>query len=115
MFKARIQSPMSGERVEEVIFNVPSTMACFPKLTTGELRKREGGCSPSMMIFDGFDPFLADPFSFGDGLIGMEHTQQYFHASGRAKAFYIPELCQPSGLVPQIGLHLRKQTLRVLK
>jgi len=85
MFKAVIQSPMGREGIEEVIFNIPSAMAYFPKLTTGELRKREGGCPPPMMIFDGFDPFLADTLSSGDGLIGMEHTQRYLHAFGRGK------------------------------
>jgi hypothetical protein len=115
MFKAMIQSPMGGERVEEVIFNIPSTMACFPKLTAGELRKREGGCPPPMMIFDGFDPLLADTLSLGDGLIGMEHPERYLDSFGRGEPFHIPELNQPPGLVPKTGFHLSKQALRILK
>jgi hypothetical protein len=115
MFKAMIQSPMGGERVEEVIFNVPSTMAYFPKLTAGELRKREGGRPPPMMLFDGFDPFLADTLSLGDGLIGVEHTERYFDSFGRGKTFHVPELSQPPGFVPKTGFHLCKETLRILK
>jgi hypothetical protein len=115
MFKAMIKSPMGGECIEEVIFNIPSKMAYFPKLTTGKLRKRKGGRPPPMMIFDGFDPFLSDTLSFGSGLKGMEYAQRYLHAFGRAKAFHIPELSQPSRLFPKIGFHLGKETLRILK
>jgi hypothetical protein len=67
-------------------------MAYFPKLSAGKLRKMEGGCPPPMMIFDGFDPFLTDTFSLGDGLIGMEHTKRYVDSFGRGKASPIPEL-----------------------
>jgi hypothetical protein len=73
MFKTVIQSPMGGEGVEEVIFNIPSAMACLPKLMTWKLSKREGGCPPPMMILDGFDPLFAETLSLGDGLIGMKY------------------------------------------
>ena len=63
MFKAMIQSPMGGEGVEEVIFNIPSTMACFPKLTAGELRKKEGGLPPPVMFFNVSEPFFGDASS----------------------------------------------------
>jgi len=56
-----------------------------------------------MMIFDGFDPLFADTLSLGDGLIGMQHTERPLDAFGRAKPFHIPELSQPSRLVPRPG------------
>ena len=92
MFKAMVQSPMGGERVEKVIFNISSTMTCFPKLTAGKLRKREGGRPRPMMIFDDLDPFRAETLSLGDGLIGIEHPERYLDSLGRGKAFHIPEL-----------------------
>jgi hypothetical protein len=68
-----------------------------------------------MMIFDGFDPFLGETLSLGDGLIGMEHPERYLDSFGRVKPFHIPELSEPSRLVPKTGLHLGEETLCVLK
>jgi hypothetical protein len=79
------------------------------------MRKRESGRPPPMMIFDGFDPLLADTLSFGEGLIGMEHTEWYLDSFGRGKAFHIPKLSQPSRFVPKTGFHLGEETLCVLK
>ena len=115
MFKAVIQSPMGGEGVEEVIFDIPSAVAYFPKSAAGELRKREGGCPPPMMLFNGFRPLLADTLSFGDGFIRMKHSQRDPNAFSGAKPFHIPKLRQASRLVPKTGLDLSKETLRILK
>ena len=103
MFKAMIESPMGGEGIEEVIFNIPSAIAYFPKLTTRELRKREGGRPPPMMIFDGFDPLLADTLSFIEGLIGMEDSERYLHAFGRGNPFHVLDIyriCKGSIALP---------------
>lgn len=113
MLKTMIQSPMGGERVEQVIFNIPSTMAYFPKLTAWELRERKGGGPPPMMIFDGFDPLLTDTLSLSDGLIGMKHPKRFLDSFGRAKPFDIPELGQPPRLVPKARFHVCKETLRL--
>jgi len=115
MFKAVIQSPVGGEGVEEVIFDIPSTMACLPKLITWKLRKREGGGPPPMMIIDGFDPLFADTLSPGDGLIGMKYPERDLDSFGRVKPFRVPELSQSSRLVPKTGSHLGKQALCILK
>jgi hypothetical protein len=68
-----------------------------------------------MVIFDGLDPLFTETLSFGDSLIGMEHPERSLDSLGRAKPFHIPELSQPSRLVPKTGFHLCKETLRVLK
>jgi hypothetical protein len=73
MFKAMIQSPMGGERVEEVIFNIPSTMACLPELTDRKLRKRESGCPPPVMFFNVFEPLFGDASPPRDSLMGMRN------------------------------------------
>jgi len=115
MFKAMIQSPMSGERVEEVIFNIPSTMACLPEVTARKLRKRESGCPPPVMFFNVFEPLFGNASSPRDSLMGMEHTEGCLDPFGIAKPFRVPELSQPPGLIPKTGFHLRKQALRILK
>jgi hypothetical protein len=59
-FDLRIHKNVRNGKAEVREAAIPSTMGCFPKLTTGELRKREGSRPPPMMIFDGFNPLSAE-------------------------------------------------------
>jgi len=59
MFKAVIESPMSGERVKGIIFHIPSAVSGLPELTARKLGDRETGCPPPVMFFDIFEPCFA--------------------------------------------------------
>jgi len=73
MFKAVIESPVSGKGVKGIIFYIPSPVTRFPELTTRKLGEREGGRPPPMMFFDVFEPLFGDAPSPRDRLMGMEH------------------------------------------
>ncbi len=72
-----IQGPMGRQRVEKVVFNVPSTVTDLPELAAWELRDRKGGGPPPMMIFYGFNPFFGPSLPFG-GCLFKKEVDKFF-------------------------------------
>ena len=108
MFKAVVHRPMSGEGVKEVIFNVPPLVPDLAELTTWELGKRERGGPPPTMIFERFDPFLADLLPSIHALFSVKDTQGLLDRFRRGEPLYIPEPDLPSRFIPKSGFHVGK-------
>ena len=106
MFKAVVHRPMSGEGVKEVIFNVPPLVPDLAELTTWELGKRERGGPPPTMIFDRFDPFLADALPSGYGLFSVKDAQGLLDPFCGGETFCIPEPDLAPRFIPKPGFHI---------
>jgi len=115
MFKAVIEGPMGREGVEEIVFNLPSAVAYPPELAAGEFGEGKGGGPPPVMEFGRFDPFLRDAPSSGERFFCMEDPQRSFNSFDRGKSFGVPQPDLLFGFFPEIGFHLSKQTLSILK
>jgi hypothetical protein len=83
MFKAVIEGPMSGKRVKDIIFDIPSAVTCVPELTTRKFRERESSRPPPVMVFNVFEPFIGNPSVVGarprdavsSGRISLAHPE----------------------------------------
>src|SRR4030042_1333157 len=90
MLKTVIERPISYQRMEQVVFDLPPLMSDIPEQTCAELRLGQRCYPPPVVELCLLDPLMLLTLPFGHRFLRMENPQGDLNAFGCAKAFCIP-------------------------
>jgi hypothetical protein len=115
MLETVIERPISDESMEQIVFDIPASMADTPEQKRGHLRGGKRCYPPPVMELGLFDPLVVLTMPFGQRFLRMENPQGNLNPFSHCKALRIPGPDVASTLFPNLRFHEREDTLGILK
>jgi len=115
MLEAVIESEVSYQGVEQIVFDLPASMSDVPEQAGGDLGGGDGRRPTPVVELCLFKPLVVFTVPFGDRFLGPQNSQRNLNSFRCGKTFCIPGPDLRTLFFPNLWFYQREDPLGILK